>query len=193
APALPRAAPRATRRKSTAPSMSRRTARCGSARSPPSGSSGPTPTTCTGPRSGSDRLSVRAVARGRGSCEVAARTRLSRRAACTMRLFRLAATAFIAVLAAALAPGIVFAALTRSLAAGTFAFVIALPHALVLGLPLFLLLRAKKWVNAASSIAVGFAVGALPIVIVTVLFAPSREWSSSVLTALLLVASGAIG
>jgi hypothetical protein len=112
-----------------------------------------------------------------------------------MRLIRLAAIAFIAVLAAAVAPAIVFAALTRSAAAGTIAFLIAVPHALVLGLPLFLLLRAKKRVNAVSSIAAGFAVGALPIAVVTVLFAPAQadDWAGYVLGPLMLGGSGAIG
>jgi len=111
-----------------------------------------------------------------------------------MRLIRLAATAFIAVLAAAAAPAIVFAALTRSSAGGAFAFLIALPHALVLGLPLFLLLRAKKCVNAVSSIAAGFAAGALPITVMSALFAPSRgDWASIVLGALLFGVSGAVG
>ena len=50
----PRAAARATRRRSTAPSMWRAAGRCASARSPPSRSSAPTPTICTGRRSGSD-------------------------------------------------------------------------------------------------------------------------------------------
>jgi hypothetical protein len=111
-----------------------------------------------------------------------------------MRLIRLAATAFIAVLAAAAAPAIVFAALTRSMTGGTLAFLIALPHALVFGLPLFLLLRAKKRVNAVSSIAAGFAAGALPISAMTALFAPSQgDWASYVLGALLFGVSGAIG
>jgi hypothetical protein len=80
-----------------------------------------------------------------------------------MRRVRLVASAITAVLAAAATPAILFGALARSLDAGAVAFAIALPHALVLGLPLFLLLRAKRRVNALASVVGGFLVGALPI------------------------------
>src|SRR5262245_60609341 len=40
---------------------------------------------------------------------------------------------------------------------------ITLAHAVVAGLPLFLIFRAKGWINAASCIVGGFVAGAVPI------------------------------
>jgi hypothetical protein len=59
------------------------------------------------------------------------------------------------------------------------AFGIALGHAVVLGLPLFLALRQKGWVNAFSSIAGGFLVGATGGILLT-LPRFNRGYSSSV-------------
>jgi hypothetical protein len=44
----------------------------------------------------------------------------------------------------------------------TFTFAVALGHAVLLGLPLFLVFRSMNWINVATCVAVGFAVGALP-------------------------------
>lgn len=73
----------------------------------------------------------------------------------------------IAVLAASLAPALVFAAMSGSFALLTVAFVIALAHAVVLGLPLFLLLRRKGWVNGVSTTIGGLIVGATPVAVLT--------------------------
>ena len=71
-----------------------------------------------------------------------------------------------AVLCAGLAPALVMAALwhTAEVApvAFVFTFVIALAHAVLLGLPLFLVLQSKGWVNVVTYVVFGFAVGAAP-------------------------------
>ena len=54
------------------------------------------------------------------------------------------------------------AGLTQSLQLAPFIFGIALGHAVVLGLPLFLLFRTKGWVNFYSSTISGFVIGAIP-------------------------------
>jgi len=46
-------------------------------------------------------------------------------------------------------------------------FAVALAHAVFLGLPLFLFFRAKSCVNTLSSIACGFAVGSIPLALLT--------------------------
>jgi protein-S-isoprenylcysteine O-methyltransferase Ste14 len=48
-----------------------------------------------------------------------------------------------------------------------FTFAIALGHAVLLGLPLFLVFRLKGWVNVMSCVALGFAVGAVPASVLT--------------------------
>jgi len=67
---------------------------------------------------------------------------------------------------AALAPASVMAALwyTTKIAPMVFAitFAIALAHAVLLGLPLFLVFRSKGWVNVMTCVVFGFFVGAVP-------------------------------
>jgi hypothetical protein len=74
-----------------------------------------------------------------------------------------AATAFVC---AGLAPALVMAALwyTAKIAPTAFAFTfaIALGHAVLFGLPLFLVFRSKGWVNVMTSVVFGFFVGAVP-------------------------------
>ena len=48
-----------------------------------------------------------------------------------------------------------------------FTFAIALGHAVLLGLPLFLVFRSKGWINVMSCVVSGFAVGALPAGVLT--------------------------
>jgi hypothetical protein len=43
-----------------------------------------------------------------------------------------------------------------------FTFAIALAHAVFLGLPLFMVFRAKRWINVITCVVFGFAVGAVP-------------------------------
>lgn len=49
------------------------------------------------------------------------------------------------------------------LALSLFAFVVTLGHALILGLPLGLLYRAKRWHRPDLAIATGFLIGAIPM------------------------------
>jgi hypothetical protein len=76
-----------------------------------------------------------------------------------------------ALLFAGLAPALVMAALwhTAEIApfAFTFTFAIAFGHAVLLGLPLFLVFRSKGWINVMTCVAVGFAVGAVPAGVLT--------------------------
>jgi hypothetical protein len=78
-----------------------------------------------------------------------------------------AATAF---LFAALAPALMMAALwhTTKIAPMIFAitFAVALGHAFLLGLPLFLVFRSKGWINI-SCVVFGFAVGVAPAGVLT--------------------------
>lgn len=83
-----------------------------------------------------------------------------------MRLQQVASLV-IALLAAALAPAIVLGAMGGTLPQITLAFVIALIHSFVLGLPLFLILRVKvkNWGTGLSilvALIAGFAIGAIP-------------------------------
>jgi hypothetical protein len=75
-----------------------------------------------------------------------------------------------AFLLAALAPVFVVAGLSLSVQQSLvvsvqlslIAFLISLGHAILLGLPLFLIFQSKRWVNAISSVAGGFIVGIIP-------------------------------
>lgn len=73
----------------------------------------------------------------------------------------------LAALAAAIAPSALVAALSGSLQILPFVFFVALAHALVLGVPLFLLLRRKAWANGFSATAAGFGIGCLPVGVLT--------------------------
>jgi hypothetical protein len=72
---------------------------------------------------------------------------------------------------AALAPASVMAALWYTTKVGpmvfTITFAIALAHAVLLGLPLFLILRSRGWVNVMSCVAFGFVIGAAPAGVLT--------------------------
>jgi len=74
-----------------------------------------------------------------------------------------AATAF---LFAGLVPALVMATLwhTAEIAplAFVFTFAIALAHAVLFGLPIFLAFRSKGWINIMTCVVFGFAVGAVP-------------------------------
>jgi hypothetical protein len=70
-------------------------------------------------------------------------------------------------------------------------------HALVLGLPLFLLFRSKRWLNLPAVMASGMAIGLLPMAIVTCPLwlsgSPSAfEWRSDIKSACLFSAFGGI-
>jgi hypothetical protein len=79
-----------------------------------------------------------------------------------------AATAF---LFAGLAPTLVMAALWHMAKIApiifAFTFAIALGHAVLFGLPLFLVLRSRGWINIMSCVIFGFAIGAVPIGVLT--------------------------
>jgi hypothetical protein len=49
----------------------------------------------------------------------------------------------------------------------TFIFAVALDHALLLGLPLFLIFRSKGWINVMLCVVFGFAVGSAPAGVLT--------------------------
>jgi hypothetical protein len=82
-----------------------------------------------------------------------------------LRIEQIAGTAT-AFLFAGLAPALVMAALWHTAEIAPFAFVftfaVALVHAVVLGLPLFLVFRSKGWINVMTCVVFGFAVGAAP-------------------------------
>ena len=73
---------------------------------------------------------------------------------------------FTALLFASLAPASVMAALWSAANIGRSAFVftlgVAFGHAVLFGLPLFLVCWSKGWVNVATCAVAGFAIGAVP-------------------------------
>ena len=76
-----------------------------------------------------------------------------------------------ALLFACLAPASVMAALWSIVNIGRSAFFFtlyaALGHAVLFGVPLFLVLRSKGWVNVATCVIAGFAIGAMPAAILS--------------------------
>ena len=68
-----------------------------------------------------------------------------------------------AFLLAALAPAAVVVTLSGSLEVAPLVFGIAAGHAALLGVPIFLVFRAKHWVNLASCIVAGFVIGAIAV------------------------------
>jgi hypothetical protein len=76
-----------------------------------------------------------------------------------------------ALLSAGLSPALVMAALWHTAEIApfifTFTFAIALGHAVLLGLPLFLVFRSMSWINLTTCVVVGFAVGAAPVGVLT--------------------------
>ena len=70
-----------------------------------------------------------------------------------------------AFVVACVAPAVIFAIWTMSVRTFIPAFLVALAHALFLGLPLFLLLRWKHLVNAATTMLGAFIIGCIPMAI----------------------------
>jgi hypothetical protein len=85
-----------------------------------------------------------------------------------------------AFLFAGLVPALVVAWLGGSVRLLPFAFGLTLGHAIVLGLPVFLFFRAKRWVNPFSSTGVGFVVGAVPGGVLTWPLRPGIRGSASI-------------
>jgi hypothetical protein len=95
-----------------------------------------------------------------------------------MRIQPIAAIAA-AFLLAALIPTFIVGTLMQSLAVAAVVLGIALGHAVVIGLPLFLILRRRGRVNVLTSIAAGFIAGTIPMGIFTWPFRPGSRSSSS--------------
>ena len=70
-----------------------------------------------------------------------------------------------AFVAASVAPAIVFAIWAMSARVLLPAFVVALAHAVLLGVPLFALLRWRNWVNPITTILGAFIVGCIPMAV----------------------------
>ena len=84
-----------------------------------------------------------------------------------------------AFLLAALAPALLVGGMGQSLYLMTLAFVVSLAHAIVLGLPFFLIFRSVGRINALTSIVGGFFAGAIPIALFTWPFRPGNGSSYS--------------
>lgn len=67
------------------------------------------------------------------------------------------------LLLGALVPAMVVAALSLDVGLLVPALVVTLGHAFILGLPAALLFHYKRWSKPATTVAVGFVIGALPI------------------------------
>jgi hypothetical protein len=72
---------------------------------------------------------------------------------------------------AGLAPAFVMAALWHTAEVAPcifiFTFAIAFGHAVLLGLPLFLVFRSTSWINVTACVVLGLAVGAAPVSVLT--------------------------
>jgi hypothetical protein len=95
-----------------------------------------------------------------------------------MRL-QLVAGIVAAFLFATLVPTFIVGALAQSLDLAAIVLGIALGHAVVIGLPLFLILRRRRRVNVLTSIAAGLVAGTIPIAVFTWPFRPGSRSSSS--------------
>jgi hypothetical protein len=97
-----------------------------------------------------------------------------------------------ALLFAGLAPALVTAALWHTAEIApfifTFTFAIALGHAVLLGLPLFLVFRSMSWINLTTCVVFGFAVGAAPVGVLTwPMRHPELHTSASVVGVLMII------
>jgi hypothetical protein len=101
-----------------------------------------------------------------------------------------------AFIVAVITPAALFALVTDWIMAIPALYVTA-AHALVLGLPLFLLIRQRGWLNLPTTMAGGMVIGLLPIAIVTCPLwfnsSPTTfEWRSYISSACLFSALGGI-
>jgi hypothetical protein len=102
-----------------------------------------------------------------------------------------------AFVVATVAPAAIFAAMTSWIMVIPALYVTA-AHTLVLGIPLFLLMRRKGWFNLASALTGGMVIGLVPIAIATwplwLTSSPSNfEWLSYIKSACLFGAFGGFG
>ena len=79
----------------------------------------------------------------------------------------------------ALAPALVFAALSHEVGLLVPAFLVTSGHALAFGLPAVLLFFYKRWTHPAASVVAGFVIGALPIGIVAWPLDPASGMTAS--------------
>ncbi|MGO4124462.1 hypothetical protein AB4Z01_08665 [Inquilinus sp. YAF38] len=89
-----------------------------------------------------------------------------------------------AILLGALVPAAISSAAVQMIVMLPVAFVFALGHALILGLPIALIYRAKRWQWPGLAVATGFLIGVIPIGIFTwpVRRSPgSTAWANGVL------------
>jgi hypothetical protein len=85
-----------------------------------------------------------------------------------------------AFLFAALTPALILAGLAGSIQLAPIAFFVSLGHAILLGLPLFLILRSTRWINAISSTVGGFIVGVIPGAFLSWPWSPGSATSVSI-------------
>ena len=96
------------------------------------------------------------------------------------------------LLFAGLAPALVISAIWHTVEIAPlifiYTFAIALGHAALLGLPLFLVFRSIGWINLTTCIVFGFAVGAAPVGVLTwPMQHPELHTSASVVDALMII------
>jgi hypothetical protein len=97
-----------------------------------------------------------------------------------------------ALLFAGLAPALVMTALWHTAEITPFiftlTFAIAFGHAVLLGLPLFLVFRSTSWINLTTCVVFGFAVGAAPVGVLTwPMQHPELHTSASVIAVLMII------
>lgn len=68
-----------------------------------------------------------------------------------------------AILLGALTPVAIFSIAVQTIVLWPFVLVVTLAHALVLGLPVALLYRAKRWQRPGLAVATGVLIGAIPV------------------------------
>jgi hypothetical protein len=85
-----------------------------------------------------------------------------------------------AILLGALAPALIVAGLSANLVVLPLAFAVTLAHSIILGLPVALLYRARRWTRLGAVIAGAFLIGAIPGGLVTWPMRPSLKGTASV-------------
>jgi len=89
-----------------------------------------------------------------------------------------------AILLGAFVPAAIFSAMLQAIAALPFTLAVTFAHTLVLGLPIALIYRAKRWQSPGLAVATGFLIGAIPISVFAWPIEPSRGssmWANGVL------------
>ncbi len=98
-----------------------------------------------------------------------------------------------AVLLGAVVPALCYGAVMPNWRFLQLAFIVTLAHAIILGLPVALFYRAKRWTRLSGVVLGALLIGVIPITFISLLPPPARSWDGYFSSLAVCAVLGAIG